>query len=91
MPCSLTRSDVSKLVLKVIRNTENDQNISESTRFWDDLRVDPIARRGYFGPIKTKVESEGCTLSKVNPQDFENANDVKEIVEAVWADVKVHE
>lgn len=88
MPCSLTRPDVSNLVLEVIRNMENNQNISESTRFWEDLGVDPKARRGYFRPIKTKVEAAGCTLSKVGPQDFENAKDVKEIVDLVWADVK---
>jgi hypothetical protein len=91
MPCSLTRSDVSNLVLEVIRKKENGPNISESTRFWEDLRVDPEARRGYFRPIKTKVEAAGCTLSKVSPQDFEDAKNVKEIVEAVWADVKVNE
>lgn len=91
MPCSLTRSDVSKLVLKVIRKMENDPNISEGTRFWEDLRVDPEARRGYFRPIKTKVKAAGCTLSKVRPQDFEDAKDVKEIVDIVWADIKVDE
>jgi hypothetical protein len=88
MPCSLTRSDVSSLVLEVIRKRENDPNISEGTRFWEDLRIDAKARRGYFRPIKTKVEAAGCTLSKVSPQDFENAKNVKEIVDAVWKDVK---
>ena len=88
MPCSLTRSDVSKLVLEVIRNKEDNQKITESTCFWDDLGLDPEARRGYFRPIKTKIEAAGCTLNKVSPQDFENANDVKEIVDAVWRDVK---
>lgn len=88
MPCSLTRSDVSSLVLEVIRKRENDPNISEGTRFWEDLRIDAKARRGYFRPIKTKVEAAGCTLSKASPQDFENAKNVKEIVDAVWKDVK---
>lgn len=88
MSCSLTRSGVSNLVLQVIREKERQPNISENTRFWKDLRVGQKARRGYFRPIRKKVEAAGCTLSKVGPQDFENATDVKTIVDAVWADVK---
>lgn len=91
MPCSLTRSNVSKLVLAVIRNKEEQPMISESTRFWDDLRIDRQARRGYFRPIKTEVVAAGCTLSKVSPEDFEGAKDVKAIVDTVWADVKGNE
>jgi hypothetical protein len=78
-------------VLEVIRNKEKQPNISESTRFWDDLRVDRQARRGYFRPIKIEVAAAGCALNKVNPQDFEDAKDVKTIVDAVWADVKEDE
>jgi hypothetical protein len=85
------RSDVSKLVLAVIRKIENDPNISENTRFWEDLRVDHEARRSYFRPIQTKVKAAGCNLSKVSPQDFEDAMDVKRIVDVVWAGVKEDE
>jgi len=88
MPCSLTRSEVSTLVLKVIREKENEPNVTESTRFWEDLRVDRQARRGYFRPVKTRLVAASCTLRKVTPDDFERAKDVKAVVDAVWEDIK---
>ena len=89
MACRLTdRSQVSRLVLGVIRDKEDNQNIQEGTRFWQDLRVDKETRRTYFRPIKKDVEGEGCELDKVMPGDFEDAKAVSDIVDMVWKDVK---
>jgi len=87
MACNLTRSEVSDLVLDVIRKREKEPGVTENTRFHEDLRVDPLTRRGYFRPIKDGIEAHGCVFRRLSPDVFENAADVKGIVDAVWADV----
>lgn len=89
MTCTLrTREAVSAVVLKVLQ-TETDQNwITETTYFENDLGIDGIARRVYYAPVARAITKAGCSVRSLTPDHFQAANTVKDIVTAVWASVK---
>ncbi len=64
MACSLTKGEVSKIVVGVLRELHKMPNISEGTMFGRDLVVDDFAKELYFFPIKMSVERVGCILGK---------------------------
>ena len=83
----LDREAISAIALAVIRKKEGDPGIVEETQFWRDLRIDRISRRGYFPGIKDKVKGAGARLKKITAADFEDAVDVKAIVDMVFENV----
>ncbi|HXD34364.1 MAG TPA: hypothetical protein VN643_24815 [Pyrinomonadaceae bacterium] len=86
--CPLTRRDVSRLVLEVIRARQHDQTITEASIFGPQgINNDPEFRSTYFGPIKLAVEQGACRLTRFSPSDCENAGSVADIVNAVFADL----
>ena len=89
MTCTLrTRDAVSKVVLDVLQ-TETGQNwITEDTHFENDLGMDGLARRTLYGPVATAVKEAGCSVRTLSPDHFQQANTVKDVVDAVWAFVK---
>ena len=88
MACSLTRRDVSGLVLDTIRRIHRDPSIVEATVFGPQgLNVDAMFRSTYFFPIKMTVERVDCILRQFSPADCENAETVRDIVDAVFDDL----
>jgi len=79
----LDRSAISRIVLDVVRMIENNPNVQEATRFWEDLRVDRYARRGYYKPIRKNIEAEGSRMCGVGPKDFENPSSLGKLVDLV--------
>ena len=92
MPFSGTRQDVSNVVLAVIRGIENGRNITivEATVFGQDLVVDQLARRGYASPILIRFREAfpESSLSRFGPDTCANAGRVRDIVNAIWDEVK---
>ena len=92
MPFSGTRQDVSNVVLAVIRGIEDGRNITivEATVFGQDLVVDKLARRGYASPILIRFREAfpDSSLSRFGPDTCANAAKVKDIVNAIWDEVK---
>jgi hypothetical protein len=90
MPCPTERQDVANVVLDVIRAIEGRNNIVETTVFGQDLIVDELARRNYASPIITTFEKTfpGCPLSRFGPATCANAGRVRDIVEAMWNEVR---
>ena len=89
MPCTLKREDVSEIVVDILRNLHNDPSITEFSRFGIELMVDPFARATlYPPPITASIKQEGCILKTFGPTDCQKAQDVEDIVTAVWNDVK---
>lgn len=64
MACSLTKAEVSKIVVDVLRQLHKMPNITEGTVFGRDLVVDDFAKEMYFFPVKMSVERVGCILGK---------------------------
>ena len=64
MPCSLTKAEVSAIILDVLRSLHKMPQITEGTMFGRDLIVDDLAKEMYFFPIKMSVERVGCVLGK---------------------------
>ena len=90
MPFPGTRQDVANIVLEVIRAIERRNNIVEATVFGQDLIVDKLARRNYASPIIIRFEETfpGSTLSRFGPDTCANAGRVKDIVDAIWNEVR---
>ena len=89
MPCSHTRGDVSRIVLGVIRDIQEDQSIVEASVFGPQgINNTPEFRATYFEPIRDGIEGPGCVIDRFSPTDCENAGTVRDIVNAVWNDVR---
>ena len=92
MPFSGTRQDVANVVLEVIRAIEIKKQITivEATVFGQDLIVDKLARRNYASPIVIRFEETfpGSALSRFGPDTCANAGRVKDIVDAIWNEVR---
>jgi hypothetical protein len=90
MPCNLTRRDVSRIVLGVIRHIQNDQTIVEASVFGSQgINADPTFRTTYFGPIRKAVlAANGCATQRFSSADCSRAESVAEIVDAVFDDLQ---
>jgi hypothetical protein len=85
MACELTRNDVSNIVLGILRRIHRDNTITEFSRFAIELMVDPFARATlYPRPITEEIKQEGGFLRVFGPSECQRAQDVEDIVTAVW-------
>jgi hypothetical protein len=89
MPCNLTRLDVSRIVLRVIRDIQDDQTIVEASVFGSQgINNDPKFRTTYFGPIRNAVlNANGCATKTFSSADCARAETVADIVDAVFDDL----
>lgn len=88
MPCNLIRRDVSRIVLGVIRHIQRDQTIVEASVFGSQgINADPKFRTTYFGPIRDGVLDAGCSTRTFSPADCASAENVADIVDAVFDDL----
>jgi hypothetical protein len=85
-----TRQDVANVVLEVVRAIEGDETIVEGSTFGQDIIVDKLARRNYASPIVRLMAERfpECALTRFGPDDCANASKVRDIVEAIWNEVK---
>ena len=90
MACTATRQDVSDVVTEVISAFHNDPTVVEATVFGRDLLVDKLTRRSYAALITTLLSQRfpDCVPGTFGPDDCANAGKVKDIVDALWNDVK---
>lgn len=90
MACTATRQDVADVVLDVIRAFHGKGNIVEATTFGQDLIVDKLTRRSYAALITNLLSQRfpDCAPGTFGPDDCANAGKVKDIVDALWNDVK---
>ncbi len=90
MACTATRQDVSDIVLEVIRAFHGDDTIVEATVFGRDVVVDKLTRRGYAALIEELLSQRfpDCVPGSFGPDDCASAGKVKDIVDALWNDVK---
>ena len=88
MPCNLTRLDVSRIVLRVIRDIQRDQTIVEASVFGSQgINADPKFRTTYFGRIREAVLAAGCSTRTFSAADCARAENVADIVDAVFDDL----
>ena len=90
MPFSGTRQDVARVVLSVIRAVEDRHNIVEATTFGQDIIVDPLARRNYASLIITTLTERfpDCGVSRFGPDNCARASRVRDIVDAIWEEIR---
>jgi hypothetical protein len=84
--CSYSREQVSRIVVTAIQATLGNTQITEQSRF-HDFAADSAQRRLLFFQIKKSVDGPGCTLNSLTPDSVAGAETVKEIVDAVYADL----
>ena len=88
MAKKLKRSEISAIVLKVIRDMEHDQKIIEATTF-AIIGCDGTARQGYWVPIKKEIIARG---NRLNGNDgllgSDNVAKVKDAVDIVSENTK---
>lgn len=84
MSKTLSRPQVAQIVLDVVREVEDDPDIKEETRFWEDLRVDPIARRDYYEGIEKKMKSAGSDISGIALGELEGLKSVRDLIDLVY-------
>ena len=89
MPCNLSRKDVSRIVLGVIRRIHGNPSIVEANGFGaQGINADAQFRTGYFADIRDGVAARlGCSTRTFSPGDCENAETVADIVNAVFDDL----
>jgi hypothetical protein len=90
MPFTGTRQDVANVVLEAIRAFQGDNSIVESTAFGLDLIVDKGARRNWASPILQLMSERfpDAVLSNFGPTTCANAGKVKDIVDAIFNELK---
>ena len=83
MACTYTPQEIEKIVVGVYRKQLNDDSITKFSRFGagKEIDIDSDARRAFFFPIKQKVDrAPDCVISKLSPEDVQNAKTVGEII-----------
>lgn len=89
MPCNLSRRDVSRIVLAVIRRIQRDPTIVEASIFGPQgINADAKFRSTYFSPIKDGIQAMGdCSIVSFSPADCETASSIADIVDAAFDDL----
>ncbi len=87
MACTMKRQDVSNIVVDVISEKEH-QDVNETTRLGTDLIVNEARRRGYFPPVKGRIQGKGCDLTKTTSDVFVDKSLLSDIVDVLWDDVR---
>jgi hypothetical protein len=90
MPFTGTRQDVANVVIEAIRAFQGDNSIVENTAFGLDLIVDKGFRRNWASPILQLMSARfpEAVLSSFGPNTCANAGKVKDIVDAIWTELK---
>ena len=83
-----TREQISGLILDILRGLHFRQDITEESRYGVDLLVDEGVKTLTYYPIVMHLQKLGCILVDFNSMDCEKAESVKDIVDAVWNDLK---
>jgi len=86
MRTKLERKDVAGIVLEVIQGWHFDTRITEDTDFIVDIPIDNRAKGLYYYALKIHLEKLGYPLSDFSVQDCENAETIKDMIDAVWDD-----
>jgi hypothetical protein len=86
MPCSLNKDDVANIMIEVIGAIEGER-VTAKTAFWEDLRVDKEARRGYYVPLRRRFTKEGCPFARFKPADLNDTKTVGDVIKAVAQDL----
>ena len=82
------REQISELIVGILRELHFRQDIHEGSRYGEDLVVDESVKKLYYYAIALHLEKLGCLLVDFSPNDCEKAESVKDIVDAVWNDIK---
>ncbi len=86
MACDYTRLQIEQIVVGVYREQLHDDSITKFSRFGPGKEIDiqPEARRAFFFPIKQNIDRPpDCIITKLTPDDVQNAKTVGEIIDAI--------
>ena len=85
--CHMTRDDVSRLVVKFVRD-QGFPEATEASNFTIDVPVDGTTRRGWAAPIRRRVFNAGCDPKGFAPSDCEKARKVGAIVTVLFGELE---
>jgi hypothetical protein len=81
------RKEIAQIVVAVVRKTFGNSKITEATRFWSDLQVDPKGRRVLFVPIRREIKKK-WRLKGVKAADMEKAIAVVDVTATFYAAIQ---
>ena len=74
------REKIKEIVLRVLRQIENDNSINEKSDLEDDYRIDYYCRLGYHGRLKKELLKHGYILKNVSPPDIARYEEVSKLI-----------
>ncbi|HEX6190596.1 MAG TPA: hypothetical protein VFZ40_21270 [Pyrinomonadaceae bacterium] len=86
MRTKINREEIAAAVVEVIQGWHFDIQITENTDFAIDIPIDKATKGLYYYAIKISLEKLGYSFCDFSPKDCEDAETVKDIVDAVWDD-----
>ena len=86
---TLKRQDVSDIVLDITRRLHFNPNLTEESQY-DDIEItsDKGVKDLYYYALRRSLEHRGYTFTNFKPEDCVNAKTIRDVVDAVWGDVK---
>jgi hypothetical protein len=82
------REQISELVVGILRELHFRQDISEESRYGEDLVIDEGVNKLYYYAIVLHLQKSGLILNNFSVEDCERAETVTDIIDAVWSDIK---
>jgi hypothetical protein len=86
MPAQMTRDDVGRIVMDLVKAGCSDRGwITEATEFEDDLGEDSDERCLYRDEIRRRVRSQSdCGLASFEAEDCEQAVTIGDMIDSAW-------
>jgi hypothetical protein len=78
-----TREQISDLVVRLLRELHFRQDITEDSHYGEDILADAGVKKLTYYAVVMRVQQLGGVLIDFNAADCDNAESVRDIVEAV--------
>lgn len=85
---TIQREDISKIVLEATRRLHFNHELTEESQYGIELTSDKKLKELYYYALRVDLEKLGYTFSSFQPEDCVEATTIKDIVDAVWNDLK---
>jgi hypothetical protein len=83
-----TREQVSKDLLRILRELHLNAEISEESQYGVDIIIEDEVKALQYYAIRIQLEKLGYLIVDFSLEDCVKAENVRDTVEAIWNDVK---
>ncbi len=81
---AFTKAQVRTIVRDEVRRIAEQPNVTQATRYWEDLRWNKRARRRVLRPVREKIKDGGEGLRGINASDLEKDVAVSNTSGRIW-------